>query len=117
MNGNYCLSSGECANKPPACKVGLNFHSCTCTDEICPSNNYCTAGECSATAPAKPGKHKKTFTTIIIKKKKIDKNKMNFELKLKKFFFCLFYVLRTKYAILRLKIFERNCNQDNQKNE
>jgi hypothetical protein len=73
MNGNYCLSSGECANKPPACKVGLNFHSCTCTDEICPCNNYCTAGECSATAPAKPGKHKKLSHNNYIKKK-IDTN-------------------------------------------
>ena len=54
--GNYYLSTGECAIRPPACQAGLNFQSCTCADSICPENNYCTAGECSPTPPALPGK-------------------------------------------------------------
>ena len=54
--GNYYLSTGECAIRPPTCQAGLNFQSCTCADSIFPENNYCTAGECSPTAPALPGK-------------------------------------------------------------
>ena len=66
--GNYCLSTGECAIKPPACQAGLNLQSCTCADSIYPKNNYCTAGECGPTPPALPGKKVWTlFSSVYLK--------------------------------------------------